>query len=52
MCEAQFPIKVTFSRYRILKVDFEWMTKQVSLPISRNVKLQIALASWNSAVLL
>ena len=52
MCEAQFPTKVTLSRYRILKVDFEWMTKQVSLPISRNVKLQITLASWNSAVLL
>ena len=50
MCETQFPIKVTFSRYRILKVDFEWMKKQVSLPISRNVRLQIALASWNSAV--
>ena len=50
MCKAQFPIKVAFSRHRIFKrwLVFEWMTKQVRLPISRNVNFQdykIALAS-------
>ena len=41
MSEAQFPTKVAFSRHRIFRwLIFEWMTKQLRLPISRNVNFQ------------